>query len=472
MILTVGSDLRLPLAALPASTLDALKALAARPNPRWAKENKRLDYAPYGIAQHIEMWAVEGDSLVLPRGLVLDALRLLRGAGIAWTVDRQVAHGEPLAVEFGGELRDYQVEPVEAMVRRRQGLVVAPCGSGKTVLALAAIARAGRSALILVHTKDLAAQWRTQVQRFLGVEAGIIGGGKRKLSAITVALTQTLTRWTPEALVELGARFGVLVVDECHSVPTRMTSGVVAHLACRYRWGLTATPDREDGLGFVLGWILGPEIARFSQPELIAQGHLMAAEIRTVRTAFAWGGDATEDFAGLIAALVEDEARNELVVDVVCRELEADGTVLVLSQRKAHCDVLAALIVAQGFDAVALTSARTAKARTKALDDLRSGDLRCVVATQLADEGLDVPRLTAVVLATPQRAKGRTEQRLGRTMRPAPGKPTPVLYDIVDGLVGVLQNQAWARQRAYRKVLGPRRVCRPATRAGQRSLPA
>jgi superfamily II DNA or RNA helicase len=108
----------------------------------------------------------------------------------------------------------------------------------------------------------------------------------------------------------------------------------------------------------------------------------------------------------------------------------------------------------RGIACQSLTSDVGKVRRKKTLDEMRTGASSVLIATQLADEGLDIPRLSALVLAMPQRAAGKTIQRLGRIMRPAAGKRTPRLYDLVDVEIGVLQSQAASRRRAYRQVLG------------------
>jgi superfamily II DNA or RNA helicase len=510
------------------------------------------------------------------------------------------------------------------------------------MMGMAAAARVGRTTLILVHTHDLATQWAERIRQSLGVEAGMIGGGKHDVQPITIAMLQTLARMPETDVVLLGKRFGVLICDEVHHLPAATMSRAVNALSCRYRWGLSATPEREDGLHFMLEWVLGPTLHTIQQAELIAAGHLMAAEVVTVpyyrtldwvdlsdryqasrqaayeqlrskserldkelrrldaggevapvegegegegedqveeeaprleasdftelhespprspegegegedapvefshtpagREFFGFDGNpdagdeecsaakieaplvagdeavavvgvqtgaaasccsaanevklqarrshleqrleaARRDAAALYKGLTQgyrwdgergqmpgwamdalywhiqtDPDRNRLLADLVELELKREGgTVLVLTLRKAHCAELARVLEARGVRSEVLTAAKTKKLRKGALDELRSGELRCVVATQLADEGLDLPRLTGVILAMPSRAKGRTEQRLGRVMRPAPGKPTPRLYDVQDESVGIFRSQARRRMQAFRKVLG------------------
>lgn len=409
----------------------------------------------------------------IPRG----AWTLLRDAVPGEAVDASgLSDGAALIVPSMPSLRPYQEDAVAALLSRRQGVVVAPCGSGKTVLALAAIAREGRTALVLVHTKDLAVQWTERCMESLGVVAGLIGSGSDMRQPVTVALMQSLVRWDSEDIRTLGAAFGTVVVDECHHVPCDTMAFLLSNLRCRRRWGLTATPEREDGLGTMMRWIMGSVIHRIGHDGLRAGGHIVGVRMEKVGTGWTadlkeiaeegaerrgwsadlWDGEAPIPswvWSDMLALLAGDEDRNRLILDIACREILDGRTVLILARMRSHCVELAAGVRAAGLDAEALTAGRTRKARAAILDALRDGSLRCVVATSLADEGLDVPRLDRMILASPSRSSAAAEQRIGRILRPHPEKDSPVLYDLVDD-VGPLRSQAAARWRVYRRILG------------------
>lgn len=390
------------------------------------------------------------------------------------------------------QLRGYQQRAVEAMVQQGAGVVVAPCGSGKTVLGLAAIQRLGRQALVLVHTIDLAEQWRERVRQVLGIEAGVIGDGQATEGQVTIALMQSLIRMDSFDLDDLGLRYGTVVVDESHKVPCDTLQRIMAYLPGRYRFGLTATPERTDGMTPLLFWTIGPEICRITQEQLIEDGHLLRPEVITVETGwnidaqgiipeirtakaiqfqaeglsegqirkklrfYEWDGeDRIPDWllVEIYSYLTADENRNNIIRRIAVKELRENHTLLILSQRVNHCERLASIITAAGFEAHALTGHLSKKKRGALLDNFRDGVVRCVCATQLADEGLDVPRLDRVIIACPSRSAPRAIQRLGRLMRPAPGKGTPKLYDLVDSF-RTFQSQSRARLKAYGEALG------------------
>lgn len=417
-------------------------------NPEHA-ERLRLKLPVWGVPSHLFFadWTDRG--LRVPRG-GLGTLQEITPLGAV--DDRRTSHDRTQQID-APDLRPYQSRAVEQMIARESGVVVVPCGGGKTRIAIGALARLGQPALVIVHTLDLAEQWRRELE-LVGAEPGIIGGGKLQVKPVTVALVQSLIRWPAGQLDQFLAGFGVLVVDECHHVPSSTFRRVVDCSPSRYRWGLSATPTRADGLTPLLEWFIGPTLAEVSHVELMDGGVLVRPEVRTVDTGFSFDYRDRADYPRLLEALATDPVRTELIARAVAREAESGHLCLVLSSRIDHCQALASAIIRLGTPAELLTG-DTAKARRGELLGLaRAGKVHVLVATTLADEGLDLPALSRVFLAFPGRSLGRTQQRLGRLMRTAPDKPKAVLFDFVDRSVGVLRGHYAKRRRVYTEILG------------------
>jgi superfamily II DNA or RNA helicase len=431
------------------------------PNPEYVSR-QRMGWATHGIPETIECIAQDETGWVrIPRGAVGLLRERLHGIGQEVDFeDRRVCFSDPavLLPPLGpvqqAHLRSYQREAVSAMQRRIQGTILSPCGSGKTQMGVAAIGMIRQPALVLVHTHDLAEQWRERISMVLGQTTGIIAGGESRLEPVTVATVQTLSRMEPPALEELGQRFGCVVLDECHHLPSNTFRYVIAHLPGRYRFGLTATPEREDGLTPLLELCIGPQLFEIDQDRLVELGYLERPEVRFIESSFSFDYNGPEDHHVLMAALVEDEERNQLILDRVLADARAGHTVLVLTGRVSHCEHLAARIAGAGVKAGFLTGSVGKHERRALLEAFREGSLPVLVASTVADEGLDVPRLDRIVLAYPGRAKGRLTQRLGRLMRPHPGKAAPVLYDVVDPHVSPLARQWRERKRIYLELTG------------------
>ena len=227
--------------------MNQLKRLAAFQNPEFYKKQKmRLSTAltPRVVACAEELPLFVG----VPRGCLPDAERLLAEHGVKLVIDDQRQDGASLEVAFGGELTTVQQQAARALLAHDVGVFVGPPGIGKTVLGTYLVAERERSTLILVHRKPLLEQWIAQLAMFLGIdekEVGRIGGGKRKPNGrLDVAMIQSLVR--QDAVDDLVASYGHVIVDECHHLPAVSFERVLSHVKARYVVGLTATPQRRD----------------------------------------------------------------------------------------------------------------------------------------------------------------------------------------------------------------------------------
>ncbi len=439
---------------LPDKLLERLRRALSFPNPAYL-DRLRLGLSPDTEPEELCFLHESTDEIRLPRGAI-HLLRDLAGRDrIDFVIDdRRMLPKKRLDGIREVSLRDYQYRAVTRLATITQGTVIMPCGGGKSRVGIGAVARLRTPTLILVHTLDLAAQWREEAARLLGVDIGIIGGGEDRRDPITVAVIQSLMRWDLPRLDDFLNGFGLLILDEAHHVAASTFHDIVDRCPARYRLGLTATPEREDGLTPLLELFLGKPIVQVDHDHLIKVGALALPEIRLVETAFDYPYLRTRDYAPMMAAIATDKPRNDLIVDTVVAEARHGHSCLVLSGRVAHCTALAAGIRKRGIGAASLTG-QVAKTRRKAmLDRARTGELQVLTATSLADEGLDLPRLSRVFLVYPGRARGRTIQRLGRLMRPHPDKEDAVLVDFVDRKVPILRRQHLERRRLYAEILG------------------
>lgn len=450
----VDSGITLQTSKVPPKLHERLRRALSFPNPAFL-DRLRLGLHPGAEPETLCFLAEHQGELRLPRG----AIHVLRRAAaqegfIVACDDARVRPEEKLEIARELPLRNYQQAAVDKLEKVTQGAVICPCGGGKTRIGLGATARLRTPTIVLVHTLDLAAQWLGEFKDKLGIEAGLVGGGEGRPGPVTVAVIQALVRWETSKLDAFLRGFGLLILDEAHHVGASTFHSIVDRCPARYRLGLTATPDREDGLTALLDLFLGPPLVVITHEELVEAGVLAVPEIRTTETAFSYPYLGPEDYAPMLSALVADEARNRLIVDTVVEEARAGHVCLVLSGRIEHCQDLADTIAAAGISASALTGNVKRERRKEMLDEARAGRLSVLVATSLADEGLDLPRLSRVFLAYPGRSRGRTIQRLGRLMRPHPGKTDAVLFDFADRKVPILRRHHLERRRLYAEVLG------------------
>lgn len=366
-------------------------------------------------------------------------------------------------LSFGATLRDYQRAAVHAVLdhfaaeEAREApaglgaMIQAPCGGGKTEIGCALMAEVHTPALVLVHTQDLALQWRDRIKLRLGVDAALVGYGKKgdgSGARIAVASLQTLARWGWWRVHQWGKQWGMVVLDEAHHGPAQTFCGVLAGLSGRVRVGLTATPERADGLTPWLGWLVGPTVAKIDPAVIEGVGATLAPEVRVLRVPGA-GLDGLESHER-DRVLAESVTRN-CELRAQARRAVAEGRrVLVLVKLVAHARALAQALCARGVDAVALVGECPKKDREATIARMRAGTVEVVVATSLADEGLDAPRLDTVILGAPSGDLGKVEQRIGRVCRPHPEAQPPRVVDVVDAW-GPLQGYARRRAKLYRE---------------------
>lgn len=436
---------------------------------------ERLNLDPSREAEEIFV-AVEhpDDTVRVPRGARDRLVEQIRKDGIEprW-IDRRT-DGSPIAA-IVVPVRDYQDEGVSALLRNTQGLCVLPCACGKTRLGVAAIGRVARSTIVIAPSNDLVGQWVETMTELLhgAMRVGVLADGEFPdgIEDVVVATPDSIevSLASPSFLAWLRG-FGLVIMDESHRVGAPSIRRIMNAIPAKFRLGLTATPQRNDGLERVVDWVFGPRLVEKTVREMVARGVIMPAEIESVETGWAWtwapdarrlakgeeiptGDDdvhRAKRMRSLDAALAEDAERTATIAARAIREARAGESVLVLANRKAMCADLAKAIAAGGVACEAVTSAKKGKKRKNAVDRFRDGEFPVLIATQLADEGLDIPRLSRVILAFPHSGRSGVIQRLGRLLRFFPGKK-PKLIDFVDGKVPMLKRRSYQRRRVYRE---------------------
>ena len=453
-LLTITIKENLQLKNVPPQLMELLVEKLQFLNPKWL-ENERMGRWNRGTSKLLKYYDKIGKTgLWIPRGFIRHLINLCRREGIKFQIDDQRRQTKTVEFSFRGRLKPFQKVAVDEMLAKDFGTLSSATGSGKTVMALFMIAQRKQPALIVVHTKDLAVQWVDRIETFLGVESeavGFIGGGKKVIGAkITVALVQSLYKCADE----VAENIGFLVVDECHRCPSRTFTEAVSCFDSQFMLGLSATPYRRDQLSKLIFWHLGDQHHEVDKNQLIESGDVLPAKVTFRRTTFTTRHDPVMEYSKMLKELATDTERNILIAsDVAGEAARNDGICLILSDRKAHCENLQAMLRYRfKLESELLTGDIDIADRQKVLERINNGQVKAVIATgQLIGEGFDCKDLTTLFLATPIKFSGRLLQYLGRVLRPAAGKKYARVFDYVDVHVETLQKAARARERVYRK---------------------
>ena len=428
----VANDIRVRMTQISPANLNALKSRLRFANPAYLNAI-RLGLKARNIPRDLKCFDEIGPYLSLPRGAIKIVKELIPNVHF---IDRR-SPCKRLFLPRDIPLRDYQQTAVNAFCSKLQGYIVIPCGGGKTRVAIGILGRLGLKTLVLVHTNDLLDQWQREAAKFC--------------LPITVRTIQGLME-NPERYKAVND-CDFLIVDEAHHIAAPTFHALVHLSRARYRLGLTATPNRADGLNDYLNLYFGERVYEISHMDLVKRGVLVIPEIRCIETGFQYRYHDADDYAPMIKALVENQERNSLIVETIWKTIGPGDVGLVLSNRIEHCEELARLLRLRGLKAESVTSQVPKKERQWRFEAARKGTLNVLCATSLADEGLDLPILSRVYLVFPARAQTRTTQRLGRLMRPHPNKGQAILFDFVDN-VRALRFQYSERRRLYTRILG------------------
>lgn len=436
---------------------------------KWCYENFVLENPEYHKRMNMGLWCGNtprefalyekvGNKLFLPYGAISKVKNRYGDKCPIWSLISPIRR-----VNYQSNIKPYtyQEKAIQEALRAFHGVVVMPCGSGKTQTALEIISRIGGRCLWLTHTQDLLNQSFDRARSVLDIALptyGKITGGKVNIgSGITFATVQTMAKLD---LQQYRDAWDIVVVDECHRAigsPTRVMQfyKVLSNVSCKYKFGLTATPSRADGLEDSMFALLGDVVCEIDKKEVESTTCPVSVEFYETdympNLSVVLSGDGTINYSSLVSDMIKDEARFNLVSEVIA-EKKSRGAMLVLGNRVEYVKKLSEAFDGNCLCLSGMGNSKAAKAeRKEALRRLNEGELDCVFATyQLAKEGLDVPNLRTVVLATPEKDETTVIQATGRVSRKFDGKDCGLVVDIVDEF-GMYAGWAKKRKKYYKK---------------------
>lgn len=406
------------------------------------------------IPTHINCYQETDDQIILSMGVMPELMALIPGHRFILK-DEEYKSGK---IEFNQiyhtenyTLRDYQEKTIEQSIDKKKCILVAGCGAGKTVMAMEIIKRLSVPTTILVHTRELFEQWYNMIKTYLGIEPGVFYGPNRILGQVNISTSQLLSRKNaidPDTRSKLF-NTGLVIVDECHVKHYSLAN----HFNAEYKIGLTATPIRSDGTTQFISWTFGPEILASSHEELVEKGYRVEPYYKVVETKFYYALINPDEYCQLVRRLLNDPERNRLILNHVINNVKEGRHCLVLTGVKKHAEILAESLKNHGILAEAVHGDIPIKERFDSVTKMKNGKISVIVATTIADIGLDIPILDTLFLTYPSKSSSLNTQRAGRIMRIHPDKHIkPLIIDFVDSKVNMLKQQASKRRHAFEKI--------------------
>lgn len=421
---------------------------------------ERMGLSTYKTERFFKLIRESAGEIAIPRGFLTSLISYCDAHKIKYSIADERLELPEIKYKSTIKPYDYQQDTIDEVLNHDSGVIVAPPGSGKTVVGLSLAAEHKLPVLILVHRAQLLSQWKDRITQFLGIpkkEIGQYSGSKKKVGKqITVAMMQTLTRLEPNEIAQITSKVGMIIIDECHHIPASTFREVIVQFAPRYLYGLTATPQRKNHDEVLIFDYIGPIITTMQPQSAEISSLLGNTSSQQPTTNLTIRGTKLEvpftpkiDQYDLLSKLIIfNDARNRQIIDDVL-ELATKGLkVLVLTERKDHVEVLQ-LYLRGRAEIVTLTGDDSTKSRREKLTMIEQGNFQILLATgQLLGEGFDLPILDALVLVYPFSFEGKLIQYIGRVER---GSTARLIYDYNDSLTLTLAKMFKLRLRHYKK---------------------
>ncbi len=451
LAIVLNNEIHISRAALPASLIAFLKDELNFANNEY-QIKKNINKNTFGVKRYFKLLKETSESISIPRGFIGRLLRFCKEQQIEYELEDQRKKLEAISFKGSIVLREYQLPAQLAATKKDFGIIVAPPGSGKTVLSLGIIKDKQQPTLILVHRKQLGDQWIERIESFLGIpkkDIGRIGQGKnRKGKHITVAMIQSMEKALESTeSIELINAFGTVIIDECHHAPAETYQRVIGKLNSYYMYGLTATPFRKynDGklifihLGEIIHEVKAPDVQNQTNTQIIIRDTDLFVPFNTK----------TDKFETLFKILVHDSARNQLILNDVVSRLNSGKKAVIITERKEHIISLQQYLK-QNYDTIALSGEDSDLSKKSKWAAINKGEFQVLITTgQYFGEGTDIQNIECLFLVYPFAFEGKLIQYIGRVQR---SEISPAIYDYRDHKISYLERLFQKRNLYYKKL--------------------
>ena len=423
-------------------------------NPEYIKK-VRMGFWVGNTPSNLHHFEINGNDIIVPFGLI-DVFKA-NGWVDKWETD--IPELPSYNWDYDLHLYNYQQDCVDAMVKAKHGVYLSAAGSGKSNMMIGIITRLGKRALILTNKKELMQQAKERIESLTDIKVGTITEGKVDIQDITVATVQTMCKLD---LTQYATTWGTVIMDEvqnCCGSPTKMAMfyKVLSSLKCWHKYGCTATFHRADKQERVINFVLGDikyEVPREVVADRIMDVTVSKVSLPTLESLDYVGTDGMINYTGLINYLTTNIERNFEIAEQL--NANAEHYNLILSDRVEHLKQLMALVKDQSLCCMvdgSMVSKKAKAERQQAIQDMRDGKKRYLFATySLAKEGLDIPILDRLYMATPHKDMAVIVQSVGRIARTHIGKGEPIAYDFVDVNIPFCEKAFKSRKTHYKKI--------------------
>jgi superfamily II DNA or RNA helicase len=406
----------------------------------------------YDTKRYFKFIEEKEHELIIPKGFIGKLVRYCKEENLDYEFIDNRSRVNSVVFSFHAQLKPYQISVINTLSKKDIGVIVAPPGSGKTVIALKVIADRQQPTLIIVHRKHLAEQWLDRIETFLGIpkhQIGKIGQGKNKSGEkIAVATIQSLTKELEKPVNrELVNSFGTIILDECHHIPAETFRTTLSKFNSYYLYGLTATPFRKYNDGKIIFIHLGEIISEIKLAD-IPNAHHPKVIIRNTELDVPFNSR-TDRFETISKILAHDSSRNKLVLKDIRKELDSGNKAVIITERKEHIDTLNQYLK-QFYETVTLSGEDSDSNRKLKWKTVKEGNYQALITTgQFFGEGTDIQDVHCLFLVYPFSFEGKLIQYIGRVQR---SEIAPIIYDYRDIKIDYLNRLFLKRNTYYRKI--------------------
>ncbi len=458
--LVLANQIYIPKEGLSPSLRNGLIRLAAFQNPEfYSKQAMRMPV--FNIPRIICCAEMFDKYIALPRGCLDDAKALLGRLNIPVTISDRRFIGNPIDIQFSGQLYPDQKKAAQALLEFDTGILAATTAFGKTVIACYVMAQRQVNTLILVHRRQLQEQWAVRLKQFIAGadnQIGQIGAGKRKPTGkIDIAIIQSLSQ--KGKVDNIVADYGHLIVDECHHISAPSFEAITKQFKGRYITGLSATVTRKDGHHPIIYMNCGP--VRYQvNAKLQAQKRAFTHKLVIRKTKFelppTLQSKEKPSINDLYSALIDNIPRNAMILEDVMEAIYNGRFPALLTERREHLEYLAEILEDRIDNLIIFKGGMGKKQLVEANEQLNAASdnqSNLVLATgRYLGEGFDHPRLDTLFLTLPVSWKGTIAQYAGRLHRDHYSKSEVVIYDYADMNVPMLVKMFERRLRGYKAI--------------------